>query len=321
MATRNAPGQVSDAYLNQYTVSSHQYPIDLDTSPEYGGNKIVFFINVAGEGRIAKSENNNYTVRDRPIDQYNRSTIDDSKNSEILSGTREKLNVALPMKRLTSAISLYMPNEFATGWNAEYGEEDMSNLDLVARGLDILSDATNANNAAGFVDRIRTAASEGGRLAASAMARSAFEGSEFRQRALRTTPGQSKMEQLFRRVNFRDFSFFFMFAPKSEREADNVLSIIRTFRHHMLPEFRDENQFLYLYPSEFDIKYYRGDEENEYLEKQFSAVLTNMSVNYAPMGIYNTFANGMPTQINMQLSFRELSVATKETSPFDKSGT
>ena len=44
MATRNTAGQVSDKYLNQYTVSSHQYPIDLDTSPEYGGNKIVLYI-------------------------------------------------------------------------------------------------------------------------------------------------------------------------------------------------------------------------------------------------------------------------------------
>jgi len=77
---------------------------------------------------------------------------------------------------------------------------------------------------------------------------------------------------------------------------------------------------LYLYPSEFDIKYYRGDSENEYLEKQFSAVLTNMSINYSPMGIFNTFPNGMPTMITCQLNFRELNVATKETSPYDKSG-
>jgi len=315
MATRNSAGSVSDKYLNQYSVSSHQYPIDLDTSPEYGGNKIVFFINVTGEGKIAKSENNNYTVIDVPRDKYNESVQERGKSTGVAMEAREKMNVALPMKRLTSAISLYMPNEFSTGWNAEYGEEDMANLDLVTRGLNILTGANNANNA-GFIDSIKDAAS----LAGSSVSKSLFEGSEFRQKALRTTPGQSKMEQLFKRVNFRDFSFFFMFAPKNEREAQNVLNIIRTFRHHMLPEFRDQHQFLYLYPSEFDIKYYRGDEENEFLEKQFSAVLTNMSVNYAPMGIFNTFPNGMPTQINMQLSFRELNVATKETSPYDASG-
>lgn len=314
MATQNTTGQVSDEFLNQYTVSSHQYPYDLDTSPEYGGNKIVFFINVTGEGKIARDPRNQYMIRDLERSQYTTES-ERVKSTSVMSDTRETLNVALPMKRLTSAISLYIPNEFTTGWNAEYDEEDMTNLDLVSRGLDILTGANNPNNAS-RIEQIK----EGIGLGISAISRSAFEGSEFRQKALRITPGQSKMEQLFKRVNFREFSFFYRFAPKTEKEAENVLNIIRTFRHHMLPEFRDENQFLYLYPSEFDVKYYRGDSENEYLEKQFTAVLTNMSINYSPMGIFNTFPNGMPTMITCQLSFRELNVATKESSPYDRSG-
>jgi len=311
MVTRSTQSQVSDNQSNKYDVSAHQFPIDLDTSKEYGGNKIVFFINVTGEGKIARQEGG-ARVRDIPRDQFNRSQVDMTRAAAPLEGTRETLNVALPMKRLVTAISLYVPNELNTGWNAEYSEEDMTNLYLAANGLDILTGANNVNNA-GMIERAI-------QLGGSFVAKKAFEGSEFRQMALRTTPGQSKMEQLFRRVNFRDFSFFYMFAPKSEREAANVLNIIRKFRHHMLPEFRDQNQFLYLFPSEFDVKYYRGDKENEYLEKQFSAVLTNMSVIYSPMGIFNTFPNGMPTQINMQLQFRELNVATKETSPYNKSG-
>lgn len=319
MTIRNESGLVSDKYNNQYTVDTYQYPADLDTSPEYGGNKIVFFINVTGEGKIARDPNNQNILIDIPRDQTNQSITERVKATDATQEIRETLNVALPMKRLTTAISLYVPNELATGWNAEYGEEDMTNLDMLSRGLDILTGANNANN--GAIDRLREAGRSAVSLVGSAAARSAFEGSEFRQKALRTTAGQSKMEQLFRRVNFRDFNFFFMFAPKNEAEAANVLRIIRTFRHHMLPEFRDADQFLYLYPSEFEVKYYRGDQENENLEKQFSAVLTNMSVNYSPMGVFNTFSNGMPTQINMQLTFRELSVTTKETSPFDTSGT
>ena len=92
------------------------------------------------------------------------------------------------------------------------------------------------------------------------------------------------------------------------------------FKHHMLPEFKDEAKFLYIYPSEFNIKYYKGSDENKYIEKQMTAVLTRVNVDYTPNGQFNTFANGMPTQINLTLSFRELSVPTKETSPYDAHG-
>jgi len=90
------------------------------------------------------------------------------------------------------------------------------------------------------------------------------------------------------------------------------------FRYHMLPEYFDKTNFMYIYPSEFDVKYYSGDKENEHLEKQMTAVLTSCSINYTPDGQFNTFSNGMPTKIRMQLQFKELAVPTKETSPFDR---
>jgi hypothetical protein len=37
-----------------------------------------------------------------------------------------------------------------------------------------------------------------------------------------------------------------------------------------------------------------------------------MNVNYTPNGQFNSFDNGMPTQINITLSFRELSLLTKD---------
>jgi hypothetical protein len=48
------------------------------------------------------------------------------------------------------------------------------------------------------------------------------------------------------------------------------------------------------------------------LNRQTSAVLTDMTVNYSPQGQFNTFENGMPTQINITLQFTELSTLTKE---------
>jgi hypothetical protein len=148
----------------------------------------------------------------------------------------------------------------------------------------------------------------------------------YTQRATRTTDGNSKAEQLFRSVDFREFEFLYTFTPKNRQEAANVLKIIRTFRHHMLPEFRDENNFMYIYPSEFNVKYYHGSAENIYIEKQLTAVLQSCDVDYTPNGQFVSFGpgdgapGGMPQQITMSLRFKELSVATKESSPSDAQG-
>jgi hypothetical protein len=37
-----------------------------------------------------------------------------------------------------------------------------------------------------------------------------------------------------------------------------------------------------------------------------------MTINYTPNGQFATFADGTPTQINIQLTFRELGVLTKD---------
>jgi hypothetical protein len=81
----------------------------------------------------------------------------------------------------------------------------------------------------------------------------------------------------------------------------------------MHPEYKDSNNFIFVYPSEFDIYYYQGGKENTNLHKHTSCVLKNMSINYTPNGAFNTFADGMPTQINVQLQFIELAILTKET--------
>ena len=80
----------------------------------------------------------------------------------------------------------------------------------------------------------------------------------------------------------------------------------------MHPEFKDANNFLYIYPSEFDISYYQNGEENPNLHRHTSCVLQEMNVNYTPNGTFTTFPNGMPTQINVTLGFRELALLTKD---------
>jgi hypothetical protein len=206
-----------------------------------------------------------------------------------------------------AAITLYVPNSLSNTYSVSWSEEDLTDGSFI-------EDASTAvglgKDSASISDIVS--------LGASAIGRKILDGQNYVQKATRTTSGGSKMGQLFKGVDFRTFSYDYDFAPRSEAEANAVLDIIRMFRYHMLPEYADRENYLYIYPSEFEIKYFRGDVENTHLEKQMTAVLTNCTVNYTPNGQFNTFANGMPTQIRLQLQFKELGTATKETSPFDK---
>lgn len=300
-----------DSLGQKYTIENLQYPSNIDSSPEYGYNKVVFFINVQGGGKFAQDKANAMKLMDVPPSEYE-NYLAGRKVLESIGETASKfgvdLAVARKMKRLNAAIVLYVPNNLRTGYSVNWQEEDFQKDELNSElKLQIGKFLSGGNS-----NILGTAGSQiGTRM---------LNGQEYRQRAIGITPGNAKAEQLFKGVNFRDFSYDYQFAPRSEKEAASVLRIIRMFRHHMLPEYKDESNFLFLYPSEFEIRIYKGAKENEYIERVMSCVLTNMIVNYSPNGQFNTFENGMPTQIDVSLQFRELSITTKETSPQDKQG-
>lgn len=117
-------------------------------------------------------------------------------------------------------------------------------------------------------------------------------------------------EQVFRNVENRTFRFDYKFLPQDELEADQVKNIIHRFKLHMHPELTSGKLF-YIYPSTFDIAYYFNGKENNNIHKISTCVLERMSVDYGGQ-TWNTFNDGMPTEINISLEFRELERLTKE---------
>ena len=105
-------------------------------------------------------------------------------------------------------------------------------------------------------------------------------------------------------------TFKYKFLPRSAKEADNVRNIVKEFKLHMHPELSNGGLF-YIYPSTFDIAYYHRGKENTNFHKISTCVLEDLSVDYGGQG-FNTFADGMPTEVNLSLRFRELEVLTKE---------
>jgi hypothetical protein len=220
-------------------------------------------------------------------------------NQEVPPGETKEPVFSRPQKRLKAAIALYVPNELNIRYSASWAEEDTAAFQAFARGGEELGRALagDTSKTGGLVKEVLGALALNKGPAALGIAS-----------GLAANP---KKEQAFKNVDFRTFTFDYRFAPKSETEAQNVLNIIRALKYHMHPELK-ENGFLYIYPSEFDIVYYKGNTENLNIHRHTSCVLTEMNVNYTPNGVFSTFPNGMPTQINVQMTFRELMLLSKE---------
>lgn len=222
-------------------------------------------------------------------------------------------------RRLVSAIALHIPNNLQTRYSVQYEEASTMGFQAmaqVARGMgeaggslmQAFANGSTEGLGSRLTDALRTSQA-GGSLTAAILQSDTGRALS----ALTGVAANPKKEQVFSQVDFRTFTFDYQFYPRSETEANNVLEIIKTFKTHMHPEFKSGTDFLYIYPAEFDIAYYSGSNQNVALHKHASCVLTEMNLNYSPQGQFTTFANGMPTQINMTLTFRELVPMTKET--------
>lgn len=322
--------------LGKYDIGNYTYPSDLMSGDgRYGYNYVVFYINVSSDSKLLK-EPGVATVSDAVTGQAgeirNLSAGQLTTATGVLgaggvlagsllglggasatvaaastvgvgvaTGVTSDPSKTRSVKRLKTAIAMHVPNQLQIRYGVQYSEEDTFTLQAAAAGGEEIMKAVGDNPksdvkgvGAAIISNIALSKS-GGISAATGLA------------------ANPKKEQVFKGVDFRTFSFEYNFFPRDATEAANVLKIIQEFKYHMHPEFKDTNNFVYIYPSEFDILYYQGTQENVSIHKHTSCVLTELSLNYTPNGTFTTFANGMPTQINMTMTFRELALLTKET--------
>jgi len=333
----------------KYDISQMTYPSDL-LDPIYGGNMVVFYINVATASKFISQYGATYDMKgiDTPLTKETllardisvlnaaASAVVGSSLGGLIVGSATGFGGAVSVggaiaavslgaaadiagtttrekKRLKSAIALHMPNNLNIKYTAGWAEEDTAGAEMASILIEAGEDAMGmlkslSDTKISSMKDIPTNIKE---MAASLGLANAPGGAYMSARTgLAANP---RKEMVFKGVDFRTFSFDYSFFPRTIEESNNIEKIIKTFKFHMHPEFIDTNSFLYLYPSEFDISYYTKDGENTHIHKHTSCVLTDLSLNYTPNGSFNTFSNGMPTQINMSLTFKELSSPTKET--------
>lgn len=365
---------------DKYAVGQYQYPNDLlGNTQEYGGNYVIFYINVAEDSRILKVDSE-ATVDpadippryqgDMAANNYNTAqTVAGAAGPGAVAGTaagmasgissaykaagavREtaaaagirnvsRLGVASAaggaflrdtaagaamgaapgiagglavsalaggkmgrqQKRLQKAIALHVPNQLNIRYTMDWQSDDTAGFQMAAAGATEMVKAVNPLASSNMLNTV-------GAIAASvALSKGPGAAAMSAGAGLAANP---KKENLFKSVSFRTFTFDYKFYPRNAGEAQNVFNVIKQFKLHMHPEYKDQNNFIFIYPSEFDIFYYKNGKENLNLHRHTSCVLTDMVVNYTPNQIFSTFENGMPTHIDIQLSFKEMAILTK----------
>jgi hypothetical protein len=338
-------GEASTFEKGKYDINNYSYPSDLyDNRGKYGGNYAIFYINVSSESKLLKEDGvqtvGDYTPNDRGdlVGQGLTATqltaanaaagtitgaiggglltgdVKGAAKGAVVGGVVGAATGAIvgsqgsrSQKRLKTAIALHIPNNLSVNYSMSWSEEDTAILAMagaaVQQGWEVakaLGGNGNNTDVSGVGAAILTniALSNGPNQAGNSVAT-----------GLAANP---KKEQVFKGVNFRTFSFDYKFFPRNWNEAQNIRNIIAEFKYHMHPEFKDNNNFVYIYPSEFDIFYYQDGEENLNLHRHTSCVLTDLSINYTPNGMFSTFPDGSPTQIDITLTFRELALLTKD---------
>ena len=173
-------------------------------------------------------------------------------------------------------------------------------MNIINRGGDGVSDATAGAKAAleGSSGELKRAVSS-----AFAGAAAGVEG-----QVLSRTTGEvlnPNMELLFKGPSLRPFTFAFKLAPRSSKEAETVIAILRFFKQGMAPIKSSSNLFLKS-PNTFKLCYYHRGQPHRFLNKFKECALQSVALEYTPDGNYATYEDGVMTAYNMTLTFNEL---------------
>mgnify|MGYP003325566250 CR=1 FL=1 len=121
----------------------------------------------------------------------------------------------------------------------------------------------------------------------------------------------SNVELIFSGIKLRSaFTFSFDMAPRSKDEADQIKTIIRSFKKNSAAKRAGTGTGKGLFlkaPNVFKLEYYSGANPHLYLNRFKICALNGMAVDYTPNGTYTTYPDGAPVSAKLSLVFQELS--------------
>ena len=233
-------------------------------------------------------------------------------------------NVMPTTTRITDSIAIYLPPNIKDSTSVGYNNAEMGVIGAAAAGGAATIDALRRGDMSGLASTLGTAAKDlvaevGLNLGSEFIGTLAGVDPEGLKGFAKKAFGQASnpyMEVLFEGVEMRTFNYNFTFSPRNAAETDDVKTIIKMFRFHMLPQLNGGTSRFMTLPSTFDIHYmYQMSKdvamENNFYTKIATCVLKGCEVDYSPGGV-KSFASGAPTQITMNLTFQETEMLTKQ---------
>jgi hypothetical protein len=141
-----------------------------------------------------------------------------------------------------------------------------------------------------------------------------------------------RVEKMFQQKDIRQFTFSWDFYPRNEVEVKNIKDIIDTFRYHSHParsssgdvaagkDLAIDPQIMLRVPAEFTVKFLSSESgssgngfvENEYIPKLSRCVVTNISVDYTPNGVFSTLKDNSPSAYTLSITVSEIAQLTRE---------
>lgn len=308
---------------SQYGFSSINYPIDIENI----SHTILFNINVQESSKDLSGISVAAGEPPTAAREMRTSTSETPRYQQ--TKANQKLGLTRRTRRVARAISLYVPETVVFDSKQQY--ESPSLLDKL--GLGGAAAATLASKSQENFGTLATLAGLGAAgLVAGALVGvgpltaglRAIDAAQREATSLAKTGAQILgfalnpiIEVMYQSPQLRTFNFDFVFAPRSSEEADKVWEIIHEFRRHSAPEFLDGiGGVILVPPSDFDITFMRKGEngfvENTNMPRITSCVCEDVQVDYGAAGQFATYVDGMPVQIRMRLSFKELDIITRE---------
>ena len=234
-----------------------------------------------------------------------------------------ELAASPPSEKIKKIILLPIPESISDVASVSWGDGSLSPLDAfgVSFGANFVDDPTEALGMA--IKKLKTAFGnipddsqimKAITAAVSGAAVGALGGNVSGNQLISRATGQvfnPNLELLFDGVGLRTFPFTFEFFPRSKKEAEQVVKILRTFKTSILAKKNAEKKagitgVFISAPDVFQLQYMRGNKPHPFLNHFQPAALIDMQVNYTGSNTYSTFRDGTPTHMQLTLTFKEL---------------
>lgn len=264
-----------------------------------------------------------------------------AKNSRI-PDSRSRLGLGILFQEAKTSIALPMPKQIKTNYGFEYSEEDFTAVNLLNSiknvGIDIASimsgGAINLDAAAAALES--SAASPSAKAGLASFLKtipSGYVDKSFDLIGLnpnltsfmQASSNRAKvpyLEKVFKNVKRRSFELDYTFIPKSPDEVELIYNIVKELKKHAHPR-KTNNDYYYITPSEFVVKFEFMGEENEFLPKYGRLAIDSINVDYGSSDGFSAFRPIRPTttgdkkfmvspsEIKMSISFTELELLTQ----------